>query len=269
MAKTTKYQAKTLDAQGKIFWTAAEHAVWAKLYRRQREIIKGRACAEFLSGVKALGLNAEQAPQLLSLNAQLMSATGWQVEPVKALISFSKFFNLLRQCKFPAATFIRRMEELDYLQEPDIFHEIFGHASMLMDSDFSRFTQRIGEIGAQLEEKKQKHLARLYWFTVEFGLIRSKQGLRIYGGGILSSYAETQYALESDIPKRLDFALDVVLRTPYRYDEMQRTYFIIESFADLYRILDEEDLEAAFAMVEVEGMLPNPHAKESTDYRSC
>ena len=258
------YVAKHPDKDGFVSYTKEENEVWKTLYERQIKLLQGRACREFIDGVRCLNIGAEKIPQLPEVSAKLRAATGWSVTPVAALISFKEFFELLANRQFPAATFIRLPEHLDYLKEPDIFHELFGHCPLLTNRAFADFTQRVGEIGLTMTKEERVMLARLYWFTVEFGLIRAAEGLRIYGGGILSSKGESVYALESDVPKRLDFDLITVLRTTYRYDEMQTHYFIINSFADLFALVGE-DLRERFHQAKAMGVI----TQEELDVRSC
>ena len=266
--KQTKYIAKKPDVNGFIHYTDGEHQVWNALYSRQIKLIENRACAAFVDGIRKLELNAHQIPQCKAVSEKLLDLTGWTVKPVEALISFSEFFTMLAHKQFPAASFIRIPEELDYLQEPDIFHELFGHGPMLTHPAFADFTHAVGKIGMHADKADRAMLARMYWFTVEFGLIKAAQGLKIYGGGILSSKGETVYALESDVPNRQAFDLMTVLRMPYRYDEMQKNYFVISSFDDLYHLIDNPLLDK-FAEARALGMLPNPHEKDMTEHRSC
>ena len=264
----TKYTAKKPDKSGFIYYTDAEHKVWEMLYKRQIVIIQNRACSTFIEGINLLALSATEVPQCVDVSKRLKSLTGWSVTPVEALISFEEFFTLLSNKQFPAASFIRTPEELDYLQEPDIFHEIFGHCPMLTNQAFADFTHRIGKLGLTLDKKDRSYLARLYWFTAEFGLIATSQGLRVYGGGILSSKNETEYALTSDIPLRLPLDLPTVLRTPYRYDQVQLSYFVINRFEDLYGIT-ESDIIDAINQAKLHGMLPSRYTEEIMDQRSC
>ena len=266
--KNSPYVAKQPNAHGLVEYTPEENKVWKTLYERQVKLIKDRACDEYWEGIQTLELSPDHIPQCPEVSAHLRKATGWAVEPVKALISFDEFFHLLANKRFPAATFIRRPEEIDYLKEPDIFHEFFGHCPLLTHRDFADFTQKVGILGTALDKKNHALLARVYWFTVEFGLIQTEKGLRIYGGGILSSKTESVYALESDTPTRKPFDLLTVLRTPYRYDELQKTYFIIPSFKALYALMDQ-DLRVLFDQVRAMGMLEDPHIPPSTDIRSC
>ncbi len=259
------YEAKVPNKDGSINFSHEENEVWGLLYERQIKLLENRACEEFVLGAKKLSLSPNTIPQLRDVSAVLNSLTGWGMTPVKALISFKEFFELLSQKKFPAATFIRRREDLDYLKEPDIFHEIFGHASMLTDPDFAKFTHKVGVLGKNMDKEERVMLARLYWFTVEFGLINTKEGIRIFGGGILSSKNETIYSLESPIPKRDKFDLIKVLSTSYRYDEMQKQYFIIDSFDEVYELINQ-DLRAAFKEAQKNTLVLSA---SETDIRSC
>lgn len=171
-----------------------------------------------------------------------------------ALISFDHFFALLADRRFPVATFIRRRDELDYLQEPDIFHEIFGHCAMLTNPAFAHFTHLYGRLGLHASKEERVYLARLYWFTVEFGLLQGEEGLRIYGGGILSSIGETAYAL-SGKPEQQPFDLLEILRTPYRIDIMQPTYFVLPRLDTLYG-LEGQGIMAAVAEARRLGLRP-------------
>lgn len=262
--KSHVYEAKVPDCHGLVKYTREEDLVWQTLYERQIKLLEGRACQEFMDGVRTLELSPHEIPQLPEVSKKLAVATGWAVTPVKALISFKEFFELLANRRFPAATFIRLPEHLDYLKEPDIFHEIFGHCPLLTNRAFADFTQRVGEIGLSMTKEERVMLARLYWFTVEFGLIKAPEGLRIFGGGILSSKGESVYALDSEIPMRRSFDLLTVLRTTYRYDEMQKNYFIINSFDELFNLVSV-DLQSVFKEAKSKGVI----TEEEMDVRSC
>jgi phenylalanine-4-hydroxylase len=234
MGKGTKYVAREPDAGGFVRYSDDEHRIWATLYERQDRAIRGKACAEFIHGMELLNLPRDRIPQLEEVSRVLRRETGWEVAYVPALIPFGTFFQLLSERKFPAATFIRTREELDYLQEPDIFHELFGHTPLLTHRDFADFTHTYGRLGLAASREDRVFLARLYWFTVEFGLIQPPgQPLRIYGGGILSSIGETEYAMHSDQPLRKRFDVMDALRTPYRIDIMQPLYYVLEDFSEL------------------------------------
>ena len=236
-SKKTEYVAKNVDANGIATYTDTEHQVWHELYKRQSAIVQHRACDEYLHGLKLLGLPADRIPQCNEVSNTLQAMTGWQIEPVPALISFDEFFNLLAHRRFPAATFIRSMEELDYLKEPDIFHEIFGHCPLLTNSAYADFTHAYGKLGLNATQDERVMLARLYWFTVEFGLINTSSGLRAYGGGILSSINETVYSLESDVPVRKPFDIKEALKTPYDIDKIQPIYFVLDTLDQLYELI--------------------------------
>ncbi len=258
MKKVSLYTARKPNQQGVVDYPAEENIIWEQLYSRQIQVVEGRACSEFMQGIHLIDLPHDRIPQLPNISRKLYECTGWEVSPVEALISFDKFFHLLANKQFPVATFIRHIEDLDYLKEPDVFHETFGHCPLLTNQAFADFTQEIGRIGLLSNKVQQSVLARLYWFTVEFGLIENAAGLRIYGGGILSSKEETLYALESTTPNRQALDLQTMLRMPYHYDEKQMNYFIIKSFEQLYE-LTQLDLLAEIDLALTQGMLPDPH----------
>lgn len=265
MGKSTKYEAKVPDENGIIPYSDEEHSVWQDLYARQIDIIDGRVCQEFLDGLDILSLPTDRIPQPGEVSKVLKERTGWEVAPVPALINFDRFFKLLAEKKFPAASFIRSREEMDYLQEPDIFHEIFGHTTMLTHQAFADFTHAYGLAGMKASKKERVFLARLYWFTVEFGLIDTPAGIRIYGGGIASSPGESVYSLESDEPMRRPFDPIDALRTPYRIDIYQSVYYILERMDDLFGLAEEDLLgliRKARALGEFEPTFP-PKEKEA------
>ena len=253
MGKQTKYVSRLPDASGQIRYTDEENAIWAELFARQKQAIRGKACDEFMQGMDLLRLPEDRVPQLAEVSKGLKRETGWEVAYVPALIPFSEFFALLADRKFPAATFVRTREELDYLQEPDIFHEIFGHTPLLTNKWFAEFTHIYGKLGLAASREDRVYLARMYWFTVEFGLINTQKGLKTYGAGIVSSYGETPYAIESDKPVRKRFEPVDALRTPYRIDIFQSVYFIIDSLEDMFK-LAHQDLFALIREAEKLGM---------------
>jgi len=247
MGKSTKYVARQPDASGLVRYTDEENRIWATLYERQEKAIRGKACDEYFQGIDLLGMPKDRVPQLGEISSVLKRETGWEVAFVPALIPFSEFFKLLADRKFPAATFIRTREELDYLQEPDIFHEIFGHTPLLTNKYFADFTHTYGKLGLAASKEDRVFLARMYWFTVEFGLIQPPgKPMRIYGGGILSSIGETEYAFNSDKPQKKRFSITDALRTPYRIDIMQPLYYYLEDLRELYE-LAQKDLMALVA----------------------
>ncbi|BDM65184.1 phenylalanine 4-monooxygenase [Shewanella sp. NFH-SH190041] len=241
MEKCSSYVAKEANSDGTIEYSVSEHNIWQQLYQRQEGHLPQRACQAYLHGMDALQLPKHRIPQLSEVDDVLQQTTGWRTAPVPALISFARFFELLAHRQFPVATFIRSQDEFDYLQEPDIFHEIFGHCPLLTNTAFARFSELYGQLGLNASKDERVYLARLYWFTVEFGLLRNTHGdLRIYGGGILSSPAETLYAL-GDQPQRKEFDLLDVLRTPYRIDILQPIYFVIDSI-DMLNEISAQDI---------------------------
>jgi phenylalanine-4-hydroxylase len=227
----------------------------------QKNSIQQRACTEYLQGLKDLQLPDSRIPQLAEVSTILKKSTNWTVEPVASLISIDHFFELLAQRKFPCATFIRTPEDLHYLQEPDIFHEVFGHCPMLTNEHFAEFTARYGRLGLNATHKERLMLARLYWFTIEFGLLKENNIWKIYGGGILSSIGETSYCLTS-APEKHPFDIVEILRTPYRIDIMQPLYFYLNSLHDLEELSEIEIMNGVHKAMEL-GMLPPKYAPKS------
>ena len=216
-------------------YSAEEHAIWRLLFDRQQRLLVGRACREYLDGLEGLGVAAGGIPDFRGLSDLLDRATGWRIAAVPGIVPDDVFFALLARRRFPSTCFIRRRDQLDYLQEPDVFHDICGHVPMLMNPVFADYMQAYGEGGLKaLRLGHLPELARLYWYTVEFGLIATPEGLRIYGSGILSSAGESVYCLEDPHPHRLHFDLRRVMRTRYHIDRYQQTYFVIDDFAELF-----------------------------------
>ena len=216
-------------------YTAEQHAIWRTLFRRQERVLVSRACREFLAGVEALGVAADGIPDFRRLNDVLERRTGWRVVAVPGLVPDDVFFDHLAHRRFPSTCFIRGADQLDYLQEPDVFHDVFGHVPMLVNPVFADYMQAYGEGGLKaLGLGTLHHLARLYWYTVEFGLVATAEGPRIYGSGIASSKGESIFSLESPQPRRVRFDLLRVMRTRYRIDRYQATYFVIDSFEQLF-----------------------------------
>jgi phenylalanine-4-hydroxylase len=223
----------TVD-QGWANYTAQEHAVWKTLFERQGRLLPGRACDEFIQGMKDLPIGADQIPNFEQLSEILAKRTGWQVVAVPGLVPDDVFFEHLANRRFPAGQFIRKPHELDYLEEPDVFHDVFGHVPMLMNPVIADYIQAYGEGGLRARKLGVlDKLARVYWYTVEFGLVRQRDGLRIYGAGIVSSATETVFALEDASPNRLRFDLERVMRTRYRIDDFQESYFVLEHLDEL------------------------------------
>jgi phenylalanine-4-hydroxylase len=216
-------------------YSEAEHEVWRTLYTRQRALLERYAAAEVVAGLAAVGVDEGRIPRFDAVNQLLQAVTGWRIVAVPGLIPEEHFFAHLAARSFPVSVWIRKPHELDYLSEPDLFHDFFGHVPLLANPVFARFMQAYGVAG----QKAQAHhavalLARVYWYTVEFGLLRTAAGLRAYGAGILSSKGETVYSVESPEPNRVAFDLERVMRTDYRIDTFQRMYFVIDSFEQLF-----------------------------------
>jgi phenylalanine-4-hydroxylase len=220
--------------QGWHSYTAAEHATWKTLFERQTQLLPGRACDEFVQGMRDLPMDAHEIPDFRQLSEVLMPRTGWQVVAVPGLVPDDIFFEHLANRRFPAGQFIRKPHELDYLEEPDVFHDVFGHVPMLMNPAMADFIQAYGVGGLRAQKLgKLANLARVYWYTVEFGLVKQADGLRIYGAGIASSHSESIFALDDASPNRVAFDLPRVMQTDYRIDDFQETYFVINSLDDL------------------------------------
>jgi phenylalanine-4-hydroxylase len=236
-------------------YSAEDHAIWATLFDRQQKLLVGRASDAFLRNQHAMGMTRHQLPKLDELNRMLRKATGWELIGVEGLLPELAFFEHIANRRFPVTWWIRRRDQLDYLAEPDLFHDLFGHVPMLMEPVFADYIQAYGQGGVRahaIGPEAIEQISRLYWYTVEFGLIREAEGLRIYGGGILSSKGESIHCLDSAAPNRLGFDLERMLRTRYRIDTYQKTYFVIDSyqqlmdataadFAPIYARLREQD----------------------------
>jgi phenylalanine-4-hydroxylase len=220
-------------------YTPAEHATWRRLYERQAKLLPGRACAGYLAGMEELPIGAEAIPDFRRLSDVLMRRTGWQVVAVPGLVPSEIFFEHLANRRFPAGQFIRQPGQLDYIEEPDVFHDVFGHVPMLTHPVLADFLQAYGEGGLRAQRLGAlDQLSRVYWFTVEFGLVAEDGAPRIYGAGIVSSFAETRFSLEDSSPNRLEFNLSRVMRTRYRIDDFQETYFVLDKLDDLLRLAE-------------------------------
>ncbi len=221
--------------QGRDRYSSEHHAIWRTLFERQSALLPGRACDAYLDGLKKLGASADAIPDFDRASDILDRATGWRIVAVAGLVPDDVFFWHLANGRFPVTNWIRAAEQMDYLEEPDVFHDFFGHAPMLTDPIFADYLRAYGRGGLKaLGLDALAYLARLYWYTVEFGLIRSAGGLRIYGSGIVSSRTETVWCLESVEPNRFAFDLLRIMRTTYRIDDLQRVYFVIDDFAQLF-----------------------------------
>ena len=240
MEFVSRYVSHTPDEKGYVTYSAEEDKVWNTLFLRQEALLPGRASEAFMRGLKTLNLSPDKIPQLPDVNQKLIKATGWEVAPVAALISARDFFELLADKKFPAATFIRDPSSLNYVQEPDIFHELFGHCPMLTDLVYADFIHAYAKRVLTFDEADWPLLQRFFWFTVEFGLIQDASGLKAYGGGILSSIGETPYSVESSEAMRVLFDPVTIFRMPYRIDALQPVYFVIDSYQMLYAFINAD-----------------------------
>jgi phenylalanine-4-hydroxylase len=226
---------------------ADENAVWNELFARQIEVLPGRAASAFLAGLERLDLGRGGVPEFARLSQELGALTGWSVVPVPMLIPDDVFFWHLANRRFPAGNFIRTRETFDYIQEPDVFHDVFGHVPMLADPTYADYMQEYGRAGWKaMRYNRLKALGALYWYTVEFGLIMEEAGLRAYGAGILSGPTEAVFALEAESPNRIMLNVDRVMRTDYVIDDLQPTYFVIESFKELYHDTVERDFDRLY-----------------------
>ncbi|MCW3835294.1 phenylalanine 4-monooxygenase [Sphingomonas canadensis] len=235
-------------------YTAEEHATWDRLFARQAKLLPGRASQAYLRGLEALELSKSGIPDFEELSERLMKLTGWRVVAVPGLVPDDVFFDHMANRRFVAGNFIRRADQLDYIQEPDVFHDVFGHVPMLADPVFADYLEAYGRGGMRaLDLGALKQLGRLYWYTVEFGLVREAGGLRIYGSGIVSSFGESLFALDDPSPNRIGFDMRRVMRTEYRIDDFQQNYFVIPSFEELLRQTVETDFAPLY-----EEILPLP-----------
>lgn len=235
-------------AQDWAHYSAQDHATWDHLFNRQARMLAGRVAPQFLAGLEFLRLADPGIPDFEALSERLMRRTGWQVVAVPGLVPDDVFFDHLANRRFVAGNFIRRPDQLDYLREPDVFHDVFGHVPLLADPVFADYLQAYGRGGQRAAGLGAlARLARLYWYTVEFGLVRGADGLQLYGAGIVSSHAESVFALDDPSPHRIGFDLRRVMRTHYRIDDFQQTYFVIDSFETLLDVTLNTDFGPLYA----------------------
>jgi len=234
-------------------YTPQEHALWDRLFARQAQMLPDRAVAEFMNGLDVLRMTRPGIPDFDELSERLMKLTGWQVVAVPGLVPDRLFFDHLANRRFVAGRFLRTPDQIDYLSEPDIFHDVFGHVPLLANPAFADYMQAYGQGGLRADGLGAiDRLARLYWYTVEFGLVRQGEDLKLYGAGIVSSHGESIYALDDPSPNRLGFDLKRLMRTRYRIDDYQQSYFVIDSFEDLLRQTVETDFAPLYA--ELDGL---------------
>jgi phenylalanine-4-hydroxylase len=245
-------------------YTEAEHDLWRTLYQRQAALMPKYAAKVVQDSLDELDFS-KAIPNLEKVSQKLQGATGWRLVAVPGFIPDTAFFAHLAQRQFPVTIWLRKPEEIDYLVEPDIFHDFFGHVPLLFDPVFADFLQLYGVKGAEAERLGMtQYLARLYWYTVEFGLIREGNKNKAFGAGILSSFAETSFSIDDPSPNRIDFDLERVMNTLYRIDDFQETYFVLENFGDLFAAL-KQDLRPIYDRVKA---LPD-HAPDAVLCRDC
>jgi phenylalanine-4-hydroxylase len=232
--KSTEYQAKQPDAQGFIPYDAEENLVWRDLMARQMPEVRRHMSTPYLDGLAKLQLPEDRVPQCVDVSRKLLAETGWRIAPVPALIPFGTFFAMLADRCFPAASFIRTRKHFDYIEEPDIFHEIFGHTPLLTDPRFAAFSAAIGRAGTMAQKADYSWLIRLYWFSIEFGLTTENGAVKGLGSGLASSVSELSWAVTSPEPERRVFDVLDVLRTSYRIDILQPVYFVIDDLDQLF-----------------------------------
>ncbi|HJV87268.1 MAG TPA: phenylalanine 4-monooxygenase [Noviherbaspirillum sp.] len=232
----SKCDARYVVMQDCASYTSEQHALWRKLYQRQARLLPGRACELFIESLSRLDA-ADAIPRLGRTNEALRRATGWELVAVPGLIPDLTFFEHLAERRFPVTVWLREPHEFDYIVEPDIFHDFFGHVPLLFNPVFADHLQQFGKGGLKaLRLDALKYLARLYWYTVEFGLIQSPQGLRAYGAGIMSSGGEIAYCLTSPKPRRIALDAERAMRTLYKIDSFQETYFVIRDYQHLFDV---------------------------------
>lgn len=241
------YESLVIDQRWNDY-SAEEHQTWQALFDRQLEVLRPRACQQYLDALEILGFTANQIPNFKEVNDRLRERTGWEVVATDGLIKSKAFFDMLTDRKFPSGRFIRKMEQLDYLEEPDIFHDLFGHIPLLTEPSYANYMHEYGKGGARaLEYKTTRHLARLNWWTIEFGLIRSEEGLKVFGAGLLSSFSEAKYCLDDESAHHIQFDVERCMRTRVYINDMQPCYFVIDSFEDLFKQAVDTDFSPMYA----------------------
>lgn len=248
MPKNTSYEAKVPDDNGFIAYTAEEDLVWRDLCAQQVPNVKKHSAKAYLDGLAYLDLPRDRVPQCPDVSEKLKARTGWEVVPVPALIGFKKFFGMLANKQFPAASFIRSRKDFNYIEEPDIFHEIFGHTPLLSDPRFAGFGHAIGQTGLRAAKEDYSWLIRLYWFSIEFGLTRENGEIKALGSGLASSPTELPWSVSANGPEVRPFDVIDILRTPYRIDIHQPLYFVIDNLDDLFAAANRDllaDIQAA------------------------
>ena len=258
-----QYQAKQANENGFIQYSNEEHQTWEALYKAQISLVNRHMAKQYLEGLAIIDLPKHSIPQCKEVSEKLKKNTAWEVVPVPALIGYQRFFTLLSEKKFPAASFIRSSEDFQYVKEPDIFHEIFGHTPLLTNPIAAAFSQHIGQLGTRCDKSDHVWLARLYWFTIEFGLIKEAGQIKPIGSGLASSPSELQYAVNDPWVERKPFDILEVLRTPYRIDIKQPIYFVLENIEQLQDIM-KSDILFYIKMAKSQGLkAPHPKLKKA------
>lgn len=260
---STSYESLVTDQRWHDY-SDVEHSTWQALFERQMKVLQTRACPQYLQALEILGFTADHIPDFAKVNARLRERTGWEIVATDGLIKSKAFFDMLTDRKFPSGRFIRSPEQLDYLEEPDIFHDLFGHIPLLTEPSYANYMHEYGKGGARaIEYKTTRHLARLNWWTIEFGLIKTAKGLKIFGAGLLSSFSEAKYCLDDASAHHISFNLERCMRTRVYINDMQPCYFVIDSFEDLFRQAVETDFSPMYSrfkglngMEKVEEYLP-------------
>ena len=234
VARDTSNSALIID-QGWNDYSSDDHDTWGLLYERQMNVLAPVVCPEYLQAIDTLGFTADRIPNFHEVNQRLRAITGWEIVATKGLVKSKAFFDMLTDRRFPSGNFIRRKDQLDYLEEPDIFHDLFGHIPLLTNPSYAEYMHEYGKGGARaLRYKTTKNLARLNWWTIEFGLIRKDDGLKIYGAGLVSSYGEAQYCIDDPSAHHIQFNLERCMRTKVYINDLQPVYFVIDSFESLF-----------------------------------
>lgn len=225
-------------------YISEDHEVWSILYNRMMEILPSYSTVAYLEGIDKVGFEPDRIPNFDECNDKLSKITGWTIYAVPGLIENKGFFEHLSRKEFPATTWLRKKSQLEYLEEPDMFHDVFGHIPLLSNHAFADFLVELSKIALKHIENEWavELISRLYWYTVEFGLIKEGGALKVYGAGILSSSGETQYSIDSDIPKRIPYDIKTLFATPYIKDKFQEQYFVIDSYEQLYKSIPEIEM---------------------------
>jgi phenylalanine-4-hydroxylase len=258
---------KEMNHAANVIFSDEDNEMWQKIYKKQVKRLENTAIPVFLNNLKKFNLSPDRIPNLNQISDQMFAATGWRTVPVDGLAGYIKYFNLLKEKLFPVAMFIRRNSEENLSKDPDIFHEIFGHCTMLLSQDYADFMQKYGEFALTVAEVDRPLFARLIWFTTETALIHADGALKIFGSSILSSYSEAFYALNSNKPLRKAFDVINIFREPYRADLLQKVYYVLDDPQQVYSLLDNTNkLYEALQIARKLGELPALFRTTSSKY---